>query len=122
MYLRFETHLIDRRSNQRQGIFQAAGELIENADLTKGDHQLFKSALSWFNQNVHIPACLNTRENRRAVCWFKGSGNDAIKRVWDLVALLKEQGVAVRIIQKRELGKILYDDKWQVVALPKRKR
>ena len=36
--------------------------------------------------------------------------------MWDIIALLREHDVPVRVIRSKNPGKIVYEDKYQVVA------
>jgi hypothetical protein len=121
MYLRFETELIDKDSRRRQGIFIASHRVLDEQDLPKYDYTRVRMVLDWFNKNLYGPKCLKNREaNKRARSWFKASAFDVIAMAWELVAFLKEHDVHVRVVSKRELGQIIYEDRHQVVAFPKR--
>ena len=48
--------------------------------------------------------------------WFKHDAQDAISRMWDLVALLHTHGQPVRMLRSRNPGRILYEDDFQVVV------
>jgi hypothetical protein len=37
-------------------------------------------------------------------------------RIWDIVALLREHGMLVRLVTTNKPGKIVYQDRYQVVA------
>jgi len=36
--------------------------------------------------------------------------------MWEIVTLLQEHGIAVRVLRSRNPGKILYDDEYQIVV------
>ena len=42
----------------------------------------------------------------------------AFSRIWDIVAILKEHMVQVRMVTSKKPGKIVYADDYQVVAKP----
>jgi hypothetical protein len=73
---------------------------------------------------MHLPSpkCLREERNERAICWFKPDANQAIDKVRGLVALLEAKGLPVETITTADAGTVLYEDKWQVVAKPRRKR
>jgi hypothetical protein len=50
------------------------------------------------------------------VTWFKDDAGDAISRMWDLVAILRESGVPVRLLRSTNPGRIAYEDDFQVVV------
>ena len=41
---------------------------------------------------------------------------EPIRRMWDIVAILREHGVAARMVTAEKPGKIVYEDRYQVVA------
>jgi hypothetical protein len=44
-------------------------------------------------------------------------------RIWEIIALLKEHDIPVRLVYARYPGKIVYSDRFQVVAeMPRRAR
>jgi len=42
--------------------------------------------------------------------------------MWSLVALLREHGYHVDVLKTDDPGIVLYEDKWQVVAKPRKGR
>jgi hypothetical protein len=118
MYLRFEITTVDARTHKGQGVFQAAGTLLESGRLETYESECIREALNFFNTHLYVPKCLKSKINRRALSYFKADSHDMIGRIWDLVALIKNHGVHVRVVNKRTLTKIIYEDKHQVVAFP----
>jgi len=55
-----------------------------------------------------------------AVSWFKDSAQEYISKMYDIVAMLDEHGIPVRILKTEKLASILYEDDYQVVAVEKR--
>jgi hypothetical protein len=52
------------------------------------------------------------------VCWFKPEARDAISRVWQMADLVESIGIPVRVYLKHRPGTIVYEDDFQVAALP----
>jgi len=51
------------------------------------------------------------------VSWFKDDAKKLpIRKMWEIVTLLKEHGIAVRVLRSRKPGKILYEDDYQIVV------
>jgi hypothetical protein len=65
--------------------------------------------------------CLQAAEHRRAVCWFRPNARRAIEKVRSISALLAEHGVPVRMIKTGDPGIVVYQDRWQLVAKPRRR-
>ena len=52
------------------------------------------------------------------MCWFKRSALRPIEYAWDVVHVLRETGRAVEMVRTAQPGTILYEDGFQVVAMP----
>jgi hypothetical protein len=48
--------------------------------------------------------------------WFCPEAKGPVGRMWDVVAILREHGVPVRLVTTEKPGKIVYSDEYQVVA------
>jgi hypothetical protein len=53
---------------------------------------------------------------RDAVTSFRDDAGEPIKKIWEIASLLKEHGVAVRVLRSANPGKILYQDACQIVV------
>jgi hypothetical protein len=74
----------------------------------------------WFNE--HLP-CPPFQSNLRsgewtqdAVAWYRAEATEPIRRMWEIVAILREHGVAVWTVTSERPGKIVYEDDYQVLA------
>ncbi len=121
-FLRFQTKLPDRDSGKPTGIFVVAHELRDSDRVSREEEEWLRSCLAWFKMHLKVPRCLRDPANRRAISWFKGDNRNAISRIWDLVAFLKDYGIFIDIVRTRDPGIIIYEDGYQVVAKPRRKR
>jgi hypothetical protein len=116
MYLRFVTKGIDEDSHKQKGVFMAAYELLDSGDLSKDEWQRVRTTLDWFSQ--HLPNPSKDFNPSRAIFWFKSEAKDSVKRVWELVAILREHGHFVEVFKCRRLANIRYRDSFQVAAYP----
>ena len=121
-FLRFQTRIPVRGSAKPAGIFVVAHELRDSNRLSRDEEVWLRNCLAWFKMHLKVPRSLRDPANRRAISWFKGDNRNAIARVWDLVAFLKEYGIFIDIVRTRDPGIIVYEDGYQVVAKPRRKR
>jgi len=88
--------------------------LLDSGDLARDEWKRVRDILDWFNANLpHPPKNFTTG---RAIFWFKSSAQESIRRVWELVHLLRENGHYVEVHKCRRLGNVLYEDKFQVAA------
>lgn len=119
MYLRFVTTRVHKDSQKSSGVFAAAYALLDSGDLTRDEWKVLREMLNWFNANLESPP--KTFDARRAIFWFKSSAEDNIRKIWDLVYLLREHGYYVEVHKCRRLANVLWEDKSQVAAFPSKR-
>jgi hypothetical protein len=122
MLVRFCILRRDPSSHSPKGVFQAAYELRDNDQLTNPEEEWLQREMSWLNMHLPVPGCLGISENDRAICWFKPDALRPIAKVRSIAALLEAKGVVVEMVTTDEPGSVIYEDRWQVVAKPHRKR
>lgn len=122
MLVRFCTLRRHPDSHSPEGVFQAAIELWNEGRLEPYEEEWFEREFSWLRMHLPSPDCLREHGNERAICWFKPDAKRAIEKVRGIVALLETRDIPVEMVTTADAGKIIYEDKWQVVAKPWRKR
>ena len=122
MFIRFVVHARDSDSQERQGIFQATGDLRDTGKLSDAERAWADAAFAWFNEHLPRPQSFtgSKRHNARAraVSWFRSTAREHLRQAQSLVALLEQQGVAVERLETDRPGYVVYEDEFQVVALP----
>jgi hypothetical protein len=120
MYLRFVQGADSQDSRWLTGVVTAARILRDEGRLEPFQVNAVDATFAWLNE--HLP-CPPFQQNLRsgkwsvdAVAWFLPEAHDAISRMWDLVAILKDHGVPVRVLRTTNPGMIVYRDEYQVVA------
>jgi hypothetical protein len=103
-------------------VFQAAIALRDAGHLERYEEEWLEAELGWLRMHLPSPACLRDEGNERAICWFRPEAARAIDKVRGIVALLESKGVAVQMVTSADPGKVIYRDKWQLVAKPWRNR
>ncbi len=98
------------------GIVTEARFLRDEGRLSVDECDRLEDAYRWFNDHVPVPPFEAGRWPRDVVSWFKGDAEDAISRMWDLVAILRDHGVPTRMLRSQRPGKVLYEDDLQVVV------
>ena len=106
------------------GPFSIARELRDEGELDyrdECDRSGLDQIFAWFNEN--LPNARPSDRNLRsgtwspdAVAWFRSGAKECLGRIRDLIAILEEHGTPVRTITAKDPGKIVYSDKYQIVA------
>ena len=117
-YVRFQTQLRCANTGRPAGLFVAAGRLEDSGRLAQRMRELLHEHLTWFNENLAVPS-LGDR-GWRCVFWFRSDATQLIGRMWDLVAILNEEGVSVKKRWTTDPGMIVYRDDFQIGAVPGR--
>ena len=82
----------------------------------------WKSLNDWFDKNLAKPARFTAskppyyRKKNRAISWFKDTAHEHIARIREMVAILENHGVAVRMLKTDRVGYVVYEDEDQIVA------
>jgi hypothetical protein len=119
MYLRFVVTQIDEDSHQPKGLFIVAHELLDSGDLSPEERTQLDDILIWFDKNLPSPDSANFRNRSyRATFWFKSEADDCISRIWEMARLLEYHGYLIEMRKCKWLGNIVYEDKFQVAAIP----
>jgi len=50
--------------------------------------------------------------------WFKASAKDHIDKIREIIAVLENYDVSVRMIKTERPGYVVYEDQFQIVAVP----
>lgn len=98
------------------GVFSAGYRLRDGQRGTPAEQAELTAVLRWFERELppHGPA------EPAAVFWFKADTTELIRQVWRLVRLLQRNGQDVRICTTRRPGRVVFEDRFQVAAVPYR--
>jgi len=124
MLLRFVTAELDDESHEELGVFHAAGKLRDSGSLSRAEETLLQEIRDWFNINLEKPKRFTSakppyyRKRQNGISWFKDPAMRHIGKMHEMVALLKHHDVPVRMIKTERPGYILYEDEFQIVAVP----
>lgn len=116
MYLRFVVGIDSDLANRQNGLFTELQILKDDGMLLDYQIELAENTFKYFNENLPIPPYSSKNIPKEAVAWFKDTAKDFIGRMWDLVAILEQNEVNIRILKTERPGMILYEDDFQVVA------
>ncbi len=116
MYIRFTITQVNKDSHQPQGLFRAAGALIDSGELTAEEHKQLQEALVWFNINLPEPKRRDIRG--RVTFWFYASAQECVRRMWSIARILRAHDYFVEVRRCEHLHNCLYRDKYQVASQP----
>lgn len=120
MFIRFVEGSDSENAAWLTGLFTTAGILDDEGDLYRHESEHLHAVFDWFQENLPCPPFRSNLDSGAwtpsAVCWFRPEAHAVVTRMWDLVAILREHGISVRLVRSRKPGKIVYEDKYQIVA------
>ena len=118
--LRFITSERHPPYGHRTGIFAAAYELTRQPDSQYANEISF--LLQWFADNLLVPDKLtrsrHPRAEETAISWIKDTAFEHIERIRELTSLLEMNGVRCEMIRTERPGYVVYEDEFQITALP----
>ncbi len=119
MFIRFTVLSTDADTGKSTGVLVAGHTLRDEGDLSVEEHHQLRLCLQWFNEQLKVPSKLyKDLQNKRALSWFKPSAAEHIKHMWELKHILDHHGLHVNVLKTHEPGKVVYEDEWQVLAIP----
>ena len=113
-FVRFSVAARDEDSGRRQGVFAAIYALLDEDALEPELALHVTDTLAWFAENLLIPDL----DEDRAIFLYRADAEDCIRRMWDLVWVLREQGLDVELQTTRSPGRTVYEDAHQVAVIP----
>ena len=114
MYLRFTIAQKDPDSGQPQGVFVAAHALHDSGTLTSDECEQIRDGLSWFNK--HLPVPHYSKFGEECIFWLKAEATEVIRRMWQIVNIMRAHDVVVEVWRADRLWCISYRDEYQVAA------
>jgi hypothetical protein len=116
VFVRFVVGSDGQHHKELTGVLTEARLLRDRGDLTAEEDARLGDVYAWFNDNVPVPPFSTGRFPRDAVAWFKDNAREPVTRMWDVVALLREHGVEVRLLRSANPGRVVYEDSVQVLV------
>ena len=117
MFVRFVVGTDDEHHKSLTGIIVEAEALRQAGELTPEEEQHLSDVYRWLNENLPVPPFSKSRWPKDAVAWFKDDAGEPLSKMWDLVALLREHDIPVRMLKSKAPGKVVYEDECQVVVV-----
>ena len=120
MFVRFVVGAESENAAWLTGVITAARLLRDRGELHSYESERLEEIFDWFNAHLPCPPFGQKLQSGEwtpdAVAWFRPEAKRPVGCMWDIVAILREHGVAVRMVTSERPGKIVYEDDYQVVA------
>ena len=124
MYVRFTVAEIHKKSQRELGVFQALHRLRNAGKLYPYEEDYFRTLSEWFDKHLEEPVRFTAakppfyRKESKAISWFKDTAHEHIAQMREMIVLLENHGIAVRMLKTDRVGYVVYEDEHQIVAEP----
>jgi len=104
--------------------FNAVGFLRDAGKLPEYEEEQHDIVRWWFDENLERPTRFTRakapfyRKKHRALCWFKDTAVEHLVHVREMVSILENHEVHVRLLEAKRVGYVVYEDEYQIVAEP----
>lgn len=126
MFIRFQSTIPDRLTGKPLGIFHASTIVCELEDTSQYAIDLILEQRKWFNKNLPRPHKFSRSRKPHALeialSWYRPSATEFIERSRVLANLLSDQIFPITMVKSLNPGVIVYEDDYQVVAVPFRQQ
>ena len=116
MFIRFVVGTDDEDHRLLTGVITEARLLRDENQLYPYEEEWLEEIYDWFNSCLPMPPFSTGRFPKDAVAWFKTESEQFITRMWDLVAILENHDVPVRLLRSPNPGKVVYEDDYQILV------
>lgn len=116
-YMRIQGREIAYRTGKPVGVFVLNWRRIRDGVYSKQDSDLYEETHKWFLKHLPEPPFYgdNNDNPQGAVTWFKTEAYEEMEEKANmLTALLDKYNIPYDIVFSDYVGKIVYEDKWQV--------
>lgn len=108
------------------GFFKTAYAMRLEAYASVHDADQLNALLNWLDDNLDVATRFAKSKNRhahgKALSWVKPSASDHIQKSQELMTLLESYSVRSEMLTTATPGVIVYEDEWQVAAIPFKER
>jgi hypothetical protein len=120
--IRFVTHDRHPPYGHRSGVVRAAFALWRANILEARQQEELRAVLDWLNENLARPERFSVSRHPRAqstaLSWIRDSAQEHLGYLRRLAALVGTDGTVVDELRTKRPGYVVYEDAYQVVALP----
>lgn len=124
MYIRFVTPFWSDACRSHLGFFCAIYGARRRLRPDDWRVQELNRQSAWFDQNLDAPGTLTRRVgrhgDRRGVCWFHDHASEHVSRARYACWLIEDMGLPIEELRSRRPGTRIWEDAYQIVAIPDR--
>ena len=116
-YMRIQGREVAYRTQKPVGIFVLNWRRIRDGVYSVEDAEIYEKTHKWFLDNLPEPPFYgNDNENPQgAVTWFKTeNSSEMLEHIQPLIDLLEKYDIPYDIVYSNYVGKIIYEDDYQV--------
>lgn len=116
-YMRIQGRETAYRTGKPVGVFVLNWRRIRDGVYSKQDSDLYEETHKWFLKHLPEPPFYgdNNDNSQGAVTWFKTEAYEEMEEKANvLTTLLDKYNIPYDIVFSDYVGKIVYEDKWQV--------
>ncbi|MBR4112736.1 MAG: hypothetical protein IKK53_06860 [Ruminiclostridium sp.] len=116
-YMRIQGREIAYRTQKPVGIFVLNWRRIRDGVYSAEDTEVYEKTHKWFLDNLPEPPFYgNDNENPQgAVTWFKTeNSSEMLEHIQPLIDLLEKYDIPYDIVYSNYVGKVIYEDDYQV--------
>ena len=100
------------------GIIGACWKIHNEGRLSKEDQVKFLKLEKWFTSLLPEPPFYKDGNPQKAICYFKVDGaQDMLDKITPLMQLLDKYEYEYDVVYTNYIGKIIYEDKYQVAVI-----
>lgn len=98
-----------------KGIFSICWRLIYDSIMSEEDENIFREIDDWFKENLPEPE--PCKQGEKVITFFKTeTTEEMIKKISPAIRLLDKYSHPYDVVYTNFVGKILYEDEWQVAV------
>ena len=117
-YMRIQGRDLSIKTRKAVGIFALGWRLIRKEIFSEEDQRLFVSIDQWFKDNLPEPPIYSDDNSIGAITYFKVNNTAYMfEKLEPIMDLFKKHNVAFDIVYTDFIGKIIYEDEYQVAVI-----
>ena len=122
MYLRFINQYLNENCQTQRGFFNALEYIQNHFSTSDEDKEKLDAIYNWFKKNLDAPGWFKNPEYRaheyHSISWFKDTAKEHIHKIQEAIEILEKYDLIVERVTSKLPGRIMFEDRYQVSAVP----